>query len=303
MPIHLPAISRRGFLAASAAAAAGLACPFRLQGEETAADPNRFLLVSDTHIWEHRDREQSGANPYRNFVQARGEYLTVAPRPAHMFFSGDCAYIEGHAADYAVLAEVVDPVRQAGIPVSFAMGNHDNHEAFYGAFAAARPESPPVANKHLSVIDSPRARWFLLDSLIRTNHTPGELGEAQLAWLGETLDRLNDKPALLMAHHNPQPGNSKGDGLLDTDAFFKLIAARPHVKAYFYGHSHRWGRSVWEGIHLVNLPTLAWLFDPKQPRGWVDAQLRPDGVRLQLHALDHQHPAHEEVADLTWRAS
>lgn len=303
MPVHLPAVTRRGFLAASAAAVAGLACPLASHGEEPRSDPNRFLLLSDTHVWEHTGKEHSGQNPYRNFLQARAEYLALAPRPAQAIICGDCVFIEGHKADYAVLAEVVDPIRQAGIPLTFAMGNHDNRENLYEVFTALRPESPPVPDKHVTVIDSPHARWFVLDSLQRTNFTPGTMGEAQLAWLGESLDRHNDKPALVMAHHNPEPGLTTGTGLRDTDALLDVLAARPHVKAYFYGHTHCWGQRMLRGIHLVNLPTHVWVFDPTQPRGWVDAQLRPGGIRLQLHALDHGHKAHQQVFDLEWKTA
>ena len=55
------------------------------------------------------------------------------------------------------------------------------------------------------------------------------------------------------------------------------------------------------GVHLVNLPAVAWLFDQTQPRGFVTSQLRPDGATLVLHALDHNHPKHGEKIELKWR--
>ena len=64
-----------------------------------------------------------------------------------------------------------------------------------------------------------------------------------------------------------------------------------------------WGHNLTRqmGLHLVTLPAMAWLFDPSQPRGFVTAQLRPDGATLVLHALDRKHPKHGETIELKWR--
>jgi len=35
--------------------------------------------------------------------------------------------------------------------------------------------------------------------------------------------------------------------------------------------------------------------------GWVDALLRPDGMTVELRALDTKHKAHGEKHDLKWR--
>ena len=303
MPIQLPPISRRRFLAGSLAAGAGLLLPERLLAQEVPADPNRFALLSDTHIWEHRDRENRGIKPAEKLAAARKEILTLAPRPAAMLICGDCAYNQGNAGDYAVLAEEVRPIREAGIPIHFVLGNHDNLENFYAAFPDAKPKGdPPLPGEHVGVVASPHADWVLLDSLQRSNHTPGRIGTAQLKWLAEWLDARPKRPALVMAHHNPDRG-PKPSGLVDTDALFEVLSPRRQAKAYFYGHSHAWSHAKREdGIHLVNLPTLVWLFDKTQPRAWVDAQLRPDGIALVLNALDKSHPRHGQKLELKWRA-
>lgn len=158
---------------------------------------------------------------------------------------------------------------------------------------------PTVADKHVSIIQSPRANWFLLDSLDVTNSTPGVLGEAQLQWLGKALDTQADKPALLVAHHHPLSFGTSG--LRDTEALYEVIVSRKHVKAFFFGHSHRWKIAEHEGIQLVNLPATAWLFGKTQPRGWVDAKLGDGGATLVLNSLDTKHPLHGETVELKWR--
>ena len=135
-----------------------------------------------------------------------------------------------------------------------------------------------------------------------TNSTPGVLGAAQMEWLARALDAHADRPALVMVHHNPNAGTSKG-GLSETESFLELLRARRHVKAWFFGHSHRW--SVTEdksGLHLINLPATSYPFDQEQPTGWVMARLERDGLRLELNANDRKHPAHGEVKFLRWRS-
>jgi len=303
MPTELPPISRRRFLAGTVGAGAGLLLAGRLPAEETPADPNRFALLSDTHVWEHRDRENRGLKPAEKLLLARREVLALRPRPAAMIISGDCAFNEGNPGDYAVLAEMVRPIRKAGITIYFVLGNHDNLENFHKAFPDAKPPGQPaLPGEHVGVVQSPHADWVLLDTLQRSNHTPGRVGKAQLDWLARTLDAGPKRPALVVAHHNPDR-REKPSGLVDTDALFEVLSPRKQTKAYFYGHTHAWRHAqTGDGIHLVNLPTLVWLFDKKQPRGWVDAQLRPDGIRLTLSALEKDHPQHREQLDLKWRS-
>jgi len=303
MPIHVPPLSRRQFLGGSLAAGAAVLWPDWLPAEEAAVDPNRFALLADTHVWQHRDREHNGVRPAENFALAQKEIVSLSPRPAAAIIAGDCAFNEGNDADYAVLMDVVRPIRQAGIPLHFVLGNHDNRENFYEACPEARPAGKPtVAEKHVAVLETPHANFFLLDSLQKSNYTPGRLGAAQLDWLSRALDARPDKPALVVAHHNLDR-NPKTSGLQDTTALLDVLAPRKQVKAYLFGHSHRWQQGAEGGIHLINIPTLVWIFDKTQPRGWVDARLRPDGVALTLNALDKSHSANGQTVDLKWRAS
>ena len=172
------------------------------------------------------------------------------------------------------------------------------------------------------MLETPHANWFLLDSLEKPSAKhdsagkdkadlfnvrfqginsgrwcPGSLGKAQLAWLGKALDARPDKPAILLDHHYL----SLGGGLRDTAALLELIEPRKQVKAVVFGHSHTWQRTTWQGIHLINLPAVAWVFDQAQPKGWVDAQLSPNGAAMVLHCLDRQHPKHGERVELKWR--
>ncbi|MGC4007496.1 MAG: hypothetical protein QM811_31985 [Pirellulales bacterium] len=62
----------------------------------------------------------------------------------------------------------------------------------------------------------------------------------------------------------------------------EVLVPRKQVKALFYGHTHRWGRKEHEGIHLINLPPVGYLFDKESPNGWAELVLREKGAVLTL---------------------
>ena len=146
--------------------------------------------------------------------------------------AGDTAFLLGHAADYAVLMDLVKPIRTAGLPVHLALGNHDDRDNFHKAIALAEPkektkeEKSPVADKVVSVLETPLVNWFLLDSLKKTMVTSGVLGKAQLDWLAKALDARPKKPAIVLAHHYLfLPG-----GLDDSDALLEVLVPRKQVE-------------------------------------------------------------------------
>ena len=143
--------------------------------------------------------------------------LTALPKlPAGLFINGDCAFNSGESGDYATVAELLTPIRTSGMPIHLALGNHDHRERFWSAFADEKTAKRPVLDRQVSLLKTPRANWFILDSLEKTLSTPGLLGPEQLDWLGKSLDENPKKPAIVMIHHNP--GLSGNMGLKDTVA-------------------------------------------------------------------------------------
>jgi 3',5'-cyclic AMP phosphodiesterase CpdA len=217
--------------------------------------------------------------------------------------NGDCALTSGLPGDYATLVSLLEPLWNAGLPVHLTLGNHDDRPVFRKALAQRLTDNRPLESRQATIVESPRANWFVLDSLEAVNRTPGKLGSEQLAWLGRALDEHRDKPALIVAHHNPVFGQPvRNSGLTDTNELFEVLVPRKHVKAYIFGHTHHWAVSQHEGIHLVNLPPVAYLFKLGDPNGWVEAHLADGSMNLELHALDVKHPANGQKLNLTWRA-
>jgi len=301
MAITLPPISRRRFLSASVAASAAWIAGCSHQGRsERPVDPNRFALLSDTHINADKANVHSKVRVWDNFAQVSREVLDLSPQPAAVLMSGDCVFLEGRSQDYATLVKAAAPFRRAGIPVHMAMGNHDRRDNYWKAFPPDPARQTELGDRHVLLVSSPYANFFLLDGLLVNNKTPGLLGPEQLAWLAKSLDAHADKPAILVLHHQLDEVK-KTDGLVDTQAVLDVIVPRKQVKAYVYGHTHVWRHTQRDGIHLINLPATAWIFDAKQPNGWTDLILRPDGATFTLHALDPKHSKHGQKFDVVWR--
>lgn len=303
MPVYLPAISRRQFLRRALAGGAALALSPQLLAATKRSDPNFWALLADVHIAADPDRIARGINMTRH-LQAVAQELIALPRPpAGVMIAGDCAYNSGEAEDYGQLVKLLAPIRAAQMPVHLALGNHDHRERFWEVLKEEKAARRPLADRQVALLQTPRANWFILDSLEQTLQTPGLLGQAQLDWLAKALDANREKPALVLVHHNPGTLANVG-GLKDTEALFEVIRPRKQVKAYIFGHTHAWQVSQDpSGIHLVNLPPVAYLFRESDPAGWVHATVERRGMRLELRCLDAAHKSHGQVVKLDWRAS
>ena len=301
MPIYLPPISRRRFLARAIAAGAGVVLGQGALASGKRVNANSWALLSDVHLDADRRAVVSGVNMARNFEVVAEELLGLAERPAGVFINGDCAHETGEAGDYAVLVDLLGPVRQGQMPVHLTLGNHDQRERFWEAFREEKEAKHPVADRQTGLVRGAEVNWFLLDSLEVTAASPGLLGAEQLSWLGKALDANADRPALVMVHHNP--GIDGHIGLRDSLKLFEVIRPRKQVKAYIFGHTHVWRTEQDNtGLHLINLPPVGYVFKEGNPSGWVQATLEPKGMLLELRCVDRSHKAHGQKVRLTWRA-
>lgn len=295
MPLHL--LSRRQFLAQLGAAAA------LTQARAAGSDDSLIAVLNDTHIGEKQPAESAVPANLRHTIES---LLALPGRPAAVVINGDLALKDGQRGDYVHFARLLEPLRTAGVPVHLTMGNHDDREVFYEVLQQERPSAPVVDSKHAAVVRLAGANLFLLDSLKQTMITQGLLGEAQLAWLARTLDAEPDKPALVFAHHNPRLGGDPvhfPGGLEDSEALWKLLAARPQVKAYLHGHIHHREFYVHEGIHLLNTPATSYVANKStSTTGWTLLHLGATGMRVTTHTHLADHPWNGVGVDLAWRA-
>ncbi len=298
MPLHIIPPTRRGFLQTTLAG--GTAWFASRYTSASAAERNDvwWALVSDPHIAADPKKGAHGIIMFDCLNQVIDEILAEPVPPEGVIINGDCAFSRGLAEDYATLSTALQRLTKAGLPIHMTMGNHDDREPFYGAFASQRANSALVDGKHISILSTPTTNLFLMDSLLEVNVVTGELGQPQLEWLAAALDAHSDKPAIVMAHHTLQfelkEGQTRIGGLKDSQQLVDLLSPRPHVQAYIFGHSHHWSVGELDDLHLVNLPTCSYVFNPANVTGWVKAKFEPEQLVLELRALDRSHAQHAE---------
>lgn len=296
-------LSRRRFITRTAILAAGLGLTPDLLAQKRRADQNSWVLMADTHIGENPLGVSGEVIMADHFRIACSEIAGLRNAPAGVIVAGDCVLKLGRAEDYRTLASLLKPLHALGTPVHLMFGNHDNRENFWSIFPRDAAQARPIKDKQARLVKTRRVHWLLLDSLDKTNSTPGVISEDQLSWLARELDRYPTRPAIVVAHHNPE-GTSPVEGLINTEALMAVLRPRKQVKAYVYGHTHHWNVTLDQagsGIHMINLPPVAYVFDKKDPSGWIHATLRKNGMILELRCNDVAHRLHGQKVALDWR--
>jgi len=301
MPIHLASLYRRQFLQVAGASILfwGRSTPIA-QGADQEAD--LVYLLNDTHIGEKQPENSAVPSRLRQVVT---EIVTRSTKPTCVLINGDLALTDGQPGDYRHFAKLIRPLQDANVVTHLTLGNHDNREAFYNVMQEQRPDHPPIESRHLAIVETQHANFFLLDSLEKTMVTPGTLGAQQLQWLATGLDHLQSKPAIIVTHHNPRLGGDPlhfPGGLTDSQELWEIIGPRKWVKAFIHGHVHDRAYAEYQGIHILNMPATSYVADAKtSTTGWTTARLTFSGVTLTTHTTDPAHPWNGEAKTLTWR--
>jgi Icc protein len=265
-------------------------------GARSASRPTRWAFLSDTHIAGDSENNYRGFYPYRNLQKAFTQI--AADLPEGLVVTGDIARLTGQMEDYENFQKLLLPL-VGRRPIYVALGNHDNRGNFLDVFESPAGQKQAVQGKHIVTVDAGPVRFILLDSLFSTNETMGLLGKTQRTWLQRHLSSSDEKPVILFFHHSLR--DEDGD-LQDLPRLFDIIKPVAKVKALVYGHSHEYGFSDFEGIHLINLPAVAFNFGDDQPIGWVEARVGREGGEFVLHALGGHRDQDGRTKRLRWRS-
>jgi 3',5'-cyclic-AMP phosphodiesterase len=258
----------------------------------------RLALLADTHIAADIRDNYREFYPYQNLQKIIPDILTISPDAAVV--AGDLARLTGESGDYENLKILLNPILEK-IPVFMATGNHDDRKNFLQSFDTLPGKKQAVENKHVIIADLPPVRLIILDSLLYVNGygAEGLLGKVQRAWLQNYLEKSDDKPTILFLHHQL---TDQDNSLLDAPRLFEIIEKQTKVKAVIHGHTHLYGFSEHQGIHLINLPPTSYnIFSMDDPVGWVEAQLTANGGVFTLHIAAGNKEKDRCVTQLKWR--
>lgn len=191
--------------------------------------------VTDTHI------RIPGKLVYRRVDTAKHLAAAVAhlnrldPAPDVVAMTGDLADL-ALPEEYAHFAMLIAPLKA---PVYLLPGNHDGRDALRQAFPEHR-YLPREGFLQYSVEDWP-VRLVAVDTLV-PGEGGGEVCEARLEWLEQTLAAAPKRPTVVMMHHPPFRTGIEfmdGYGLKNGEGFARTIARHPQVERIICGHLHR----------------------------------------------------------------
>jgi len=153
-----------------------------------------FIHLTDLHIGDAED-DHLFSDTAGTLEQILADVARVEPRPSFIVASGDLTN-RGDAENFRRLKAIME---RAGLPVVYALGNHDTRPGFYEGMGV-ETINPEASYDHDTVIDG--VHIITLDST-----SPGLIGgtieEEQFTWLEEALDRHAELPKLIVSHHAP----------------------------------------------------------------------------------------------------
>lgn len=209
----------------------------------------RFIHITDLHIGhpgvadDHLFSDTSAT--LRRVLDMVGQ---VDPAPHFIIASGDLSN-RGAPESYRHLDELM---QTAGLPIFYALGNHDSRAGFYeGMFE--RRENLDAPYDHDGVVGG--VHVIVLDT-----STPGQIGGTiepdQFDWLEQRLDAHTELPKLIVAHHAPALGDAPDWAHWRTIEFGQSVKLAQTLKGrnilgILSGHIHHDRFSVWHGIPVI----------------------------------------------------
>lgn len=201
------------------------------------------ILMGDIHIsGDFNEQGKPKHYPYNPicFEQQVREILAMRPLPKNLIILGDVAWDHGLREDYEYAARLFQPLQEAGIRITMAMGNHDRRAPFFEVFGEYRTQTK-VKGRVVSVVELPDVDFVVLDSLDelpnlkrgQSTTVSGKMDDEQIKWLESYLATAK-RPVILSAHHP----------LGEMSNLEAVIAKSPAVVAYIYAHVHVWNKGV-----------------------------------------------------------
>lgn len=221
------------------------------------SEPARFNFVGYGDIRFTDPTDNRNSNPgMRRAEIAR----VVQEKPAFVLIGGDLVLTGDNAQDWKVFDAETAPLKQAGIEVLPALGNHDVNGAEDRALANYFQRFPRLEGRRWYSVRAANLLMFMLDS----NSANGP-GSRQWQWLEAGLDVLPaDVDFVLLAMHHPPLTHSQdsmhggGHSIRPQEQQLAAMLERrqPKLRAriiVFAGHVHNYERYERGGVtYLVS---------------------------------------------------
>lgn len=239
--------------------------------------PIRLLQLTDCHIGPDEHEELLGLNTNQSLSDVIRHVRSHHEEWDLLLTTGDIAN-NGGARTYVRFLDILQKSEIPHRAFGWLPGNHDSPVDMNEALDSDQ------LTKEIFI-----GNWLIL--MLNTQvpgHTHGNLVEAELDLLDESLANNRDRHVLIFMHHQPVP---VGCAWVDNQkvrseyAFFKILDQYKHVKAVIWGHVHQEFSQVRKEVRLLATPSTSIQFTPQSEDFSVDRKmpgyrwfvLNPDG--------------------------
>lgn len=268
----------------------------------------RVTQFSDMHFCTEPEGEPRNTDETWDTVFAEA-FDAGRPLPDLVVITGDIAH-NGTEAEYEKVAE-----KLSRLPVDAVVcpGNHDRQVPFdailprpgisSGRTLRVGPWLFLFADSNADGRDQ-RPDGSLVDREDRT-HAHGRFGDAEVAWLAETVERSDASHAFVWTHH--PPGAFGWFAKADHDAeFARLIDMAPEIRGVGAGHTHTNTTHECVGRPIHQCPSLSVNLDLDEyttlPPGYRTYEFFDDGtVASEAHLVGEEQWPSYSLAEATRR--
>ena len=268
----------------------------------------RVTQFSDTHFNTEPEGESRNTDDTWDAVSADA-FAPGQPLPDLVVVTGDIAH-NGTEAEYQKVAEKLSRIP---VPAVVCPGNHDRQ----APFDAILPR-PGISNGRTLRVEN----WLflfadsnadgrdrcpdgsLVDREDRT-HKHGRFGDAEVAWMAETVEQTDADHAFVWTHHPPGAFGWFSSGEHDAE-FARLIDRVPAIRGVGAGHTHTNTALMLAGRPIHQCPSLSTNINFERfttlPPGYRTYEFAEDGsITSEAHLVGEDRWPSEPLPEIAQR--